>query len=86
MSLGSRGRGGVLKLGLGIVVAAVFVLSLSFAWQAAIPTGLLLGAVLAWPAPGPTQEQREAALAARGEAALEAMRKLGRDYPGPTYG
>ncbi len=69
-----------MRVGFEIATAVAFVVSVFTMSSAALPIALILVGLLAWPDRRPRQDDRER-MEARVDAALEALRGLGRDYP-----
>lgn len=72
-----------MRLGFVIALAVAFVFSMFTVWYAAIPIGIALAVVVSWPEDLDTREERDAAVERRVQAAVDALRGLGRDYPRP---
>jgi len=69
-----------MRVGFEIAAAVAFVVSVFTMSWAALPIGLVLIALIVWPDDRPRQHERDRQ-DARVDAALEALRGLGRDYP-----
>jgi len=69
-----------MRLGFEMVAAVAFVVSVLMMSTTALPIGLILIGLIAWPDARPRQFDRDRQ-EARVDAALEALRGLGRDYP-----
>ncbi len=69
-----------MRLGFEMATAVAFVVSVFTVSWAALPIGLVLIGLIVWPDDRPRQHERDRQ-EARVDAALEALRGLGRDYP-----
>lgn len=68
-----------MRLVFEIALGTAFVFSMFTVWGAAIPIGIMLFVVILWPEdrPSPDEQDQEQ----RVQAAMDALRGLGRDYP-----
>jgi hypothetical protein len=69
-----------MRIGFEIAAAVAFVVSVLAMSTTALPIGLILIGLIAWPDARPRESERDRQ-EARVDAALEALRGLGRDYP-----